>query len=166
MTDLATIFGHQDHVTAAQECARTVLIFAYGWAVVRVAGRRVFGKWAALDIIVSIIIGSSLSRAVTGGAPLWGTLAATTLMLALHAGLAQLAARSGALSRLIEGRPVRLVEEGVPQPAAMRRWSISESDLREAVRKAGRCGLDEVRDATLEPSGAITIRARASERSD
>ena len=161
MIDLATIFGQQGHVTAAQECARTLLVFAYGLVAVRLAGRRLFGKWAALDIIVSIIIGSSLSRAMTGGAPLWGTLAATTVLLGLHAGLAQLAARSRALSRLIEGRPVRLVADGAPQPGAMRRWSISTSDLDEALRKAGRRDLDEVEDATLEPSGAITVRARS-----
>jgi uncharacterized membrane protein YcaP (DUF421 family) len=35
-------------------------------AIVRFVGRRVFGEWAALDIIVSIVVGSNLSRALTG----------------------------------------------------------------------------------------------------
>ena len=59
--DLTQIFGSTHAVTWWQECTRTVVVFCYGLAVVRLAGRRVFGKWAALDFIVSIIVGSSLS---------------------------------------------------------------------------------------------------------
>ncbi|MGH8291183.1 MAG: hypothetical protein ACREV7_19635 [Steroidobacteraceae bacterium] len=40
----------------------------------RLAGRRTFARWSALDMIVSIIMGSSLSRALTGAAPLGGTI--------------------------------------------------------------------------------------------
>src|SRR4051794_9298062 len=97
--NLIDIFGATSHITWLQECARGVLIFFYGLALVRLAGRRVFGKWAALDIVVSIIVGSNLSRALTGNAELWGTLAATTLLILLHWILAHAAARSARLSR-------------------------------------------------------------------
>jgi uncharacterized membrane protein YcaP (DUF421 family) len=157
---LHRIFGAQDEVAAWQECARAVLIFAYGFVAVRLVGRRVFGKWAALDIVVSIIIGSNLSRALTGSAPLLGTLAATTLLLALHWFLAQLAARSNRLSRLIEGRPVPLVEHGMAQRPALLRWSVSEADLREALRAEGLDDLAKVELLLLEPSGAISIVRR------
>ncbi len=59
-------------VTVAQECARAVLVLAYGLTLVRLSGRGAFGKWSALDIIVSIMVGSTLSRALTGSAPLPG----------------------------------------------------------------------------------------------
>jgi len=55
------------------------VIFAFGLALVRLAGRRVFVRWAALDIVVAVVVGSNLSRALTGTAPLGGTLAASTL---------------------------------------------------------------------------------------
>ena len=86
---LEVVFGPKNHLLWWQECCRALLIFAYGLVIVRLAGRRSFSKWAALDIIVSILVGSNLSRALTGSADLWGTLAATTLILALHALLAQ-----------------------------------------------------------------------------
>ena len=82
--DLTQIFGSTHAVAWWQECTRTVVVFCYGLAVVRLAGRRVFGKWSALDFIVSIIVGSSLSRAITGSAALGGTLASTTLIMLLH----------------------------------------------------------------------------------
>src|SRR5689334_3575340 len=84
------VFGVQGHLLWWQECLRAMLVSAYGLALVRITGRRVFGKWSALDIIVSIIVGSNLSRTLTGGAPLGGTLAATTLLMALHWVLAQI----------------------------------------------------------------------------
>jgi uncharacterized membrane protein YcaP (DUF421 family) len=97
------VFGAMGDVSWFQECARSVLIFAYGLALVRMAGRRIFGKWSRSTIIVAFVIGSNLSRALTGGAPLWGTLAATTLLVALHRVLAHLVSRSAPLSRVIEG---------------------------------------------------------------
>jgi len=89
---LSTIFGETGNLTIAQECARAVLILIYGLAILRIAGRRIFGKWSALDIIVSIIVGSNLSRALTGSAPLLGTIAATTVLVGLHWVLARVAA--------------------------------------------------------------------------
>lgn len=151
------LFGTTGHVTWAQECARTVVVFAYGLVLVRLAGRRVFGKWAALDIVVSIVVGSNLSRALTGGAPLWGTLAATTLLMALHWLLSHAAARSARLSRLLEGRSVRLGKGGDLEPSLLRRHAVSEADLGEALRGAG---LDEASGArllVLEPSGKISV---------
>ena len=61
---------------------------------------------------VSIVIGSNLSRALTGNAPLFGTLAATTLMFALHWILAHAAMRFVPLSTMLEGRAVILAEAG------------------------------------------------------
>src|SRR5918911_1718831 len=96
---VATIFGETGHVSALQECARAGLIFVYGLAIVRLLGRRIFGKWAALDIIVSIVVGSNLSRALTGNASLFGTILANTILMVLHWVLAHLSALRPALSR-------------------------------------------------------------------
>lgn len=156
---LSDIFGETGNVTATQECARALLIFAYGLVIVRLAGRRVFGKWSALDIIVSIIVGSNLSRALTGGAALFGTILATTLLMGMHWLLAQIAVRSRPLSYLIEGRPVELAKDGVPS-SELRRHAISQSDLGEALRQSGLESVENARRVTLEPSGRITVLKR------
>jgi uncharacterized membrane protein YcaP (DUF421 family) len=154
---LDTFFGAGEHLTWWQECARAVLIFAYGLVLVRVAGRRLFGKWSALDIIVSIIIGSNLSRALTGNAPLWGTLAATTVLVLLHWVLAHACARSPGLSRLLEGHGIKLAVEGKPDRSAFLRQAVSEKDLHEALRQSGVEHVSQTRLVTLEPSGNITV---------
>lgn len=157
---LHAVFGTKDHLSALQECARAVLIFFYGLALVRIAGRRVFGKWAALDIVVSIIVGSNLSRIVTGNSPVVGTLLATTLLLAMHWFFAHLAARSPALSRLVEGRSIRIADLGRLDPAEAKRHAVTEADLGEALHQSGIERIEETRAITLEPSGKLTILKR------
>ncbi len=155
-----SLFGTIE-VTAAQLCARAVLILFYGLFVVRLVGRRVFGKWAALDIVVAIVVGSNLSRAMTGNAPLWGTLAATTVLMVVHILLAQLAARSRAASRWFEGRPIVLAREGHADRRSWTRHSVSAADIEEALRRHGLAQLSEAQELVLEPSGTISVRPRA-----
>jgi uncharacterized membrane protein YcaP (DUF421 family) len=144
-------------ITTAQEVARAVLVFVYGLILVRLAGRRVFGKWAALDIIVSIILGSNLSRCLTGSAPLWGTFAASALLMILHWLLAMAAARSATLSHILEGRPVHLGQGGQLDAPGLQRHAVSEADIKEALRGVGLDDHSRSRLIILEPSGKISI---------
>jgi uncharacterized membrane protein YcaP (DUF421 family) len=154
---LDDVFGTQGHVDWAQECARTVLIFAWGLALVRVGGRRAFGRWTAIDIVVAIVVGSNLSRALTGSAPLWGTLLATTLLFALHGALANAAARWHGISRVVEGMPAVLGRDGALDAAALVRHAVSDAAVQEALRAAGLEAARGSRLVVLEPSGRITV---------
>ena len=162
MHALTALFGEKDHLSLGQECARAIVVFVYGLALVRIAGRRIFGKWAALDIVVSIIIGSNLSRALTGGAPFPETLAATTALVALHWVLAHLSARSPFVSRIVEGEPVVLAEAGRLFHAERIRESVSPADLQEGLRQSGLDRPEDARRVTLEPSGNITVLKKES----
>lgn len=43
---MEAIFGIKDHLSIIQECARAVLIFAYGLAMLRLSGKRTFSQWS------------------------------------------------------------------------------------------------------------------------
>jgi uncharacterized membrane protein YcaP (DUF421 family) len=154
---ITSLFGEKNDLNTLQECARAIVVFLYGLALVRIAGRRMFGKWSALDIVVSIIIGSNLSRIITGNAPFVGTLAATTLLVMFHWVLANLCARSPAASRLFEGSPVVLSSDGAITHKDRIRESVSDADLSEAMRQSGIERVGEAAKITLEPSGKITV---------
>ena len=154
------VFGVQNHLTTLQEAARAVLIFSYGLALLRISGPRMFGHWSALDIVISIMVGSALARAMTGGAPLAGTMVAAAVMAALHVTLGHGVARYPVLARIFEGRAVTLVDHGRIDHRARRRNKISEGDLREALREHGIDGeakIDNVKVMTLEPSGKLSV---------
>lgn len=161
---LIDLFGVQNRLTLPQECARAVLIFFYGLLLLRLSGRRTFGDWSALDVIISIIIGSALARALTGSAPLPGTLAAAAVLTALHVVIGYLVAHSKAASRIVEGAPVELGSDGRIDHRARRRSMISECDLDEALRAQGIEDAAATKRIVLEAGGAISVIKQQGER--
>jgi uncharacterized membrane protein YcaP (DUF421 family) len=157
---LDTIFGGMKDLTLGQECARAVLIFFYGLGMLRLSGRRTFAQMSAVDLVISIIIGSNLSRAMTGGIPFWGTLASVIVLVVLHLILAFGVAHSPRLARWVEGDPVILSRDGEILEGARLSYKISLADLDESLREKGLDGLAELgktRKLVLEPSGKISV---------
>jgi uncharacterized membrane protein YcaP (DUF421 family) len=157
---LIAIFGVQNHLSTAQEAARAVLIFSYGLLLLRLSGPRMFGHWSALDIVISIMIGSALARAMTGSAPLVGTMVAAAVMAFLHVTLAHCVARNRRVAHIVEGESVRLIDHGQIDHQVRKRNKISEADLREALREQGIDGeakASNVKSMTLEPSGKLSV---------
>lgn len=160
MDALTAIFGVQQHVDLAQQCARAVLLFAYGLMLLRLSGRRTFGHWSALDVILSIIVGSALGRAMTGSAPLLGTMTAAAVLVVLHVLLGKAVTHSAWLARIVEGDAVLLARNGIIDQGACTAHMISQADLAEALRHEGLdpdCGLDNIKLAVLEPSGKLSV---------
>jgi len=154
------IFGIKDHLTTAQESARAVLMFFYGLVLLRLGGARLFGRWSALDIVVSIMIGSALARAMTGGAPMVGTMVAAAVMAGLHVVLSHWVARSESVARVVEGKSVILIDHGRIDHDTRKRKMISQADLCEALRQQGIDGethAGNVKVMTLEPNGKLCV---------
>lgn len=148
-----------------QMSIRAVLIFAYGIVLVRLSGKRTFGKLSAFDIVLAIIIGSNLSRTLTANAPFGPTLAATTLLALLHFTLGRLSIHWRWLGAIIKGSPRKIVSDGEIDHSAMRRGELSYGDLEEALRLHGLEGTDGIKAAYLERNGGISvIRNREAER--
>ncbi len=143
--------------TISQLCARAVILFAFGIVCIRIAGRRSFSQISPLDIIVAIIIGSNLSRTMTGKAPFFGGLAATLVVVILHRVLAMASLRWDGLARWVKSEPVVLVRNGVADEAAMKRHQIARSDLDESLRMETFEHVEDVRLATLERGGKISV---------
>ncbi|MBV9555566.1 MAG: DUF421 domain-containing protein [Pseudolabrys sp.] len=157
---LIDTFGVQNQLSIGQEAARAVLIFFYGLVLLRVCGPRVFGHWSAIDIVISIIVGSALARTMTGSAPLVGTMVATGVLAMLHLIISHLVARNTTLAHIVEGRAVTLIVQGRIDQEARKRNKISESDMHEALREQGVDGEEKIANVkrmTLEPSGKLSV---------
>ena len=158
---LHAVFGeHGEAIAWWQMCLRATLLFLYGIALLRLAGTRIFGKSVPLDIVMSVIIGSNLSRALTGNAPLVQVMVATAWLLALHWAMAQVAQRHRWFSNLVKGRPHVLVKDGAIDWAAMRHEGMGMRDLETAMRNEGVDGVEDIERATLERDGSISMTAR------
>ena len=151
------LIGPDDGASPAQLCVRAVLLFVVGVAYIRIAGRRTFSHATPLDIVVAIIVGSNLSRIMTGKGAFWGGLAATLVLVVLHRLLALATLRWNWLAGIIKSEPIVLIRDGVVDAKAMRRHGLAECDLMEGIRLEQAEQPADVKLATLEASGKISV---------
>jgi uncharacterized membrane protein YcaP (DUF421 family) len=148
--------------TILQFCTRAILLFFYGLLCIRIAGRRTFSHLSPLDIIVAIVVGSNISRTMTGKAPFLASLAATLVLVVLHRLVAMATIRSNWLARFVKGRSAILVRDGVADRRAMRTYHISDDDLNEGLRMEQVSQVEDVALATIERGGKISVVPRDS----
>lgn len=155
---LVAVIGPDDgSASTAQLCARAAVLLPFGILCMRVAGRRTFSNLTPLDIFVAIVVGSNISRAMTGKAPFLPALAATLILVALHRLLAMATVHSNLLSRFVKGKPVVLVRDGVIDRRALTASHMSEDDLLEAIRMEQESGVHRVALATFERGGKVSV---------
>lgn len=143
-----------------QMSARAAVMLVYAVVLYRIAARRTFGANTPLDIVVAVILGSAFSRAITGNADLVPVMAATAVVVLLHAILAMLAQRSSTFSTLLKGSSIQLIENGKVDWRNARRAQVGEGDLREALRLHGLEDESEVKAAYIERNGRISVIAK------
>lgn len=154
------LFGIEDQsLTWWQMSFRAVGVFFAALMIMRIGSHRIFGKNTAFDIVLGIIYGSVLSRAITGNAPFWPTLAAALTLVLLHKALASLAYHTNfGIGNIIKGKAKILVRDGEFQYKVMRENSVTENDVLESLRIAGhKPDISTVKEAYLERSGDISI---------
>lgn len=145
-------------VGAVQMALRTIVIYAVTLILVRLGSKRFLSEASAFDVIVSIMLGSIMSRAINGSAPFIPTLLAGTILLGLHWLFAIIAYRTDWFGSLVKGREVLLIKDGEIQQSGMRRASITSNDLTAALRlQTNQADPNQVKRAYLERSGRISI---------
>jgi len=148
-------------INALQMGLRAVLVYVVTVLMVRLAKKRFMGRATAFDVILGIMLGSIVSRAVTGNAPFLPTLVAAGALLLMHAVFSGIALRWHAFGGLIKGHPLLLVRDGQIDSAALRRAHMTEHDLWEDLRSKGITDLKHVAEARLERSGQVSVSKAA-----
>ena len=151
-------------IGVAQMAFRAAVVYAVTVAFVRLAKKRFMGRATAFDVILGIMLGSIVSRAITGNAPFWPALAAGAALIAMHWLFSFGASRSHRFGDLVKGRPRVLVRDGKPDRDAMRRAHITEHDLDEDLRTEGLDRAETVKEARLERSGKVSVVKRGEAR--
>ncbi len=159
MSELHRLIGDSaDTLLWWQMVIRGVVVFGYLVALARLADRRAFGRLSVFDLVLGMVLGSTLSRAMTGNAPLLPTLATGVALVLMHRLLGRVSFSSDRLEQLIKGRKILLVEQGRPLPEALQRTAITERDLFEALHQtSAKLHLADVKKAYLERNGKISF---------
>jgi uncharacterized membrane protein YcaP (DUF421 family) len=137
------------------------VVYAFALLIIRLGSKRFLSKASAFDIVVAVMFGSIMSRAINGSAPLVPTLASGAVLVGAHWLLAALAYRLAWFGPMVKGSPVTLITDGAVDHDAMRRAGVSDRDLEQALRAQGRLtDASRVRLAVLERDGSISVLPR------
>ncbi len=71
-------------VNSGQMALRAILIYAAALLLVRIGSKRFLSQATPFDIIIAIMLGSILSRAINGSAPFIPTVLAGAALVGLH----------------------------------------------------------------------------------
>ena len=147
---------------AASMALRTVVVYAFTLVIVRLGSRRLLAKPSAFDVIVAIMVGSIMSRAINGTAPFVPTLVAGAILLFLHWAFAAAAFRAHWISATVKGTRIPLIRDGKVLKDGVRRAQMSEDDLGEALRlQVQHEDVSKVAVAYMERSGEISVIPRS-----
>jgi uncharacterized membrane protein YcaP (DUF421 family) len=138
--------------------ARAILIYVGALILIRISNKRILGNMTPFDFVVSIILGSVLSRAVNGSAPLIPTLCAGVVIAFLHWLFAAFDYHFPSFRRVIRGESKNLVKDGNILWDQMRKTHLSENELLSQLRiKYGVDSIEKVKEARMETSGTISF---------
>lgn len=141
-----------------QVALRGLIVFVAALLMIRLADRRFLSRLSPFDALLGFLLASMLARAVNGSAPFFPTLGVGFLLVILHRILATLAFYSHRVGLLIKGRPQVLVQEGLPDPRAMRAHKITTEDILEEARLNGLVTeLPKIQTATIERNGQVSV---------
>ncbi|MDJ0572550.1 MAG: DUF421 domain-containing protein [Pleurocapsa sp. MO_192.B19] len=142
---------------------RAATIYVAALIMIRMVGdRRFIGKYAAFDVVLSIIFGSTLSRAINGTSAFFETIFASFILVVMHWLFSAIAFYFSRFESKIKGRSRVLIKDGQLCHQAMRACHITREDLASTLRL--QCQIDQlerVEKARLERNGEISFSLRA-----
>jgi uncharacterized membrane protein YcaP (DUF421 family) len=154
-----------DTLTWWQMAVRAFLVYLAAIVLVRIGEKRFLGQYAALDAVLGFMLGSVLSRAISGSAPFFETILGGSLALILtHWGFSIISFHSDRFGDVVKGSSSILVQDGEIDWDKMQGSHISRKDLFSALRaNANLADLDRVKEARLERSGNISVLKQEKE---
>jgi uncharacterized membrane protein YcaP (DUF421 family) len=137
---------------------RSVIVYIAALAMVRIGEKRFMGKNTAFDVILGIILGSVVSRAINSVDAILPTLLAGFVLVGMHWLMSVIAYRSDRLGDVFKGNVRQLVNKGEILWDAMENSHISQKDLMGQIRSEGNTeNIGSIEKAYLERSGQISV---------
>jgi uncharacterized membrane protein YcaP (DUF421 family) len=142
-----------------QMALRAIIMYVAGLAMVRLAGDRRFGgRYNDFDVILSIVFGSLLSRAINGSAPFLVAIGAGFVLVGMNRLFAFIADHSRRFNQLISGSSLILIQDGETQSHNLNKAHLGQSELMASLRSNAHISTpDEVKLARFERSGQISV---------
>ena len=127
----------------------------------RLISRRQLGQLSVLDLLIVILLGSSVETAmVHGSSSLKAGLISATVLFVANRLVADMLKRSRRFGHICGCGPLLLVHDGLFVEEHLKRVGLTHDDVMLAVRNREYADLKDVRFAVLEADGEINVIPR------
>jgi uncharacterized membrane protein YcaP (DUF421 family) len=126
--------------------------------ILRWSGKRTLAKLNAFDLIVTVALGSTLATSLlSSDVALTEAVTAMVLLVGAQFLVAWASVHSDRFRQAVRSQPAMLVHDGRLLHEELRRNRVSEGEVRQAIRGAGKGGLDMVAAVVLETDGTLSV---------
>jgi len=139
---------------------RAALIYVVFFGALRLFGKREIGQFTLFDLALVLLAANALQPAITGAdASIPGGLIVIATIFTLNRGVAALRVRSPLIRRFLEFGPTVIGRDGAWLLPALVRQGLDLVDVEAALREHGLDTVEQMKLATLEADGSISIVA-------
>ena len=151
-----SMFGFE--IPATEKILRTLGVYLGLAIIMRLAGKRQLAQLNSFDLIVMLLLSNVVQNAVIGpDNSLTGGLLGAVVLVGFNAILERIVTATQRATIIFEGAPTTLVTDGQILEGQVRRTGLRDPEIVSALRHQGASALRDVRRATLEPGGSITV---------
>jgi uncharacterized membrane protein YcaP (DUF421 family) len=156
---LANVFDLD--VGADEKILRSLLVFIFLAAALRLGGKRELAQINVLDLAVLLLASNALQNALIGNdnSVTGGVIGAATLFVANYVFI-RLTFRHARIRRILEGRPRVLLRNGRLDRRAMDKEAITQEELEDQLLDKGMTSFDQVGLIILETNGKLVFLNR------
>lgn len=147
-------------ISPVELVARTAIIYVLFFGALRLSGKREIGQFTLFDLALVLLAANALQPAITGSdqSILGGAVILTTIFV-LNRLVAEARVRVPLVRRLLEFKPATIGRDGRWIKSQFARQGIDIGDAEGALRQHGLERVDQMKLATLEEDGSISIVA-------
>jgi len=136
---------------------RASFVYFFLLLVIRILGKREVGNTSAFDLIVALILGEVVDEIIYGDVTILQGVTAITVVGIWHLVNSWASFKSELIDQLTGAPPTVMVENGQIQRKNLAKERLNESELFSELRMMGVENVKEVKRATLEPNGRISV---------
>jgi uncharacterized membrane protein YcaP (DUF421 family) len=147
-----------NNVDLLEIVARSTIVYFVILVGLRIGGKREIGQMTAFDLAVILLIANAVQNAMVGSdVSVTAGATAAAVLFAENYAVGFLRERWPWLRKLLEGEPTLLVQDGKYIEENMEREDIDEEMVEMSMREHGIQDLGQVKLATLETDGSISV---------
>jgi uncharacterized membrane protein YcaP (DUF421 family) len=153
-------------IPVLEKILRTVLVYLAIVILFRLAGKRDLATFNTFDFIVIFLLSNVVQNAIIGNDDsLTGGVIGAAVLVAINAAFNRWLAASPRASRLLEGKPTTVIEDGHFIKSALRRLALRTAEIDHVIRVQNGDDVSEIGNGRMEPSGQLVLSLKPAEQS-